>query len=303
MEIPSFLKKFPWATLALCALVLASYLYFGTEPYASSAAISAFGLASWNPVGVVTSLFMHQGVRHLLANLIPLAVFAFLLETTLTGGAVIVIFLASGIAGGLVYVLLNPGALIIGASAAIAGLMAAAVALKPKQAIALALLVALLAVLVVTPASEYFAGARKTQVQSDVDSLTQQNAVAQAQSEAAQAAVDETGARVPALQQAGKLAEAEAARAQLEREKAAADAAAAREKQANASLAVAQVKAEEFAQGEAHAEAPATILPHAVGALVGLALVFAFRKQDVDDNLRGLKAWLGRLRGKNDGAA
>ena len=129
MNLPNI--RFPWATLALCTLVLASYLYFGAEPYASTQAIATFGLASWNPVGVVTSLFMHQGVRHLLANLIPLAAFALLLEsTTLSGGAVIVIFLASGIAGGLVYVVLNPGALIIGASAAIAGLMSAAVALK-----------------------------------------------------------------------------------------------------------------------------------------------------------------------------
>jgi len=299
METAALLKKIPWASALLVVLVLASYLYFGAEPYASSAAIGAFGLALWNPIGVVTSLFMHQGVQHLLANLIPLAAFALLLEsTTLSGGAVIVIFLASGMAGGLVYVLLNPGALIIGASAAIAGLMSAAVALKPKQAIALAVIVALLAVFIVGPASDFFTGARKTQVQSDVASLTLENAAAQAQAAAAQAAVNETGARVTELEKRGETAQAEEARVQLEREKAELDAAAAAEKQSNASLAAAQAKAEEFARGEEHAEAPATILPHAVGALVGLALVFAFRKPDVDENLRELKAWFARLRGK-----
>ncbi len=288
--------KLPWASLLLVALVFASYVYFAQpEPYAPSAAVGSLGLASWNLAGVFTHLFMHQGVHHLLANILPLAAFAVLLETTMNAGGVLFVFFAAGTAGGLVYVLLNPGALVIGASAASSGLMAAATALRPKQAILLAVFIAVLATLFVGPASDYFTAARKTQVQAEIRVSGEQYAQTNAQLMVAKSSVESTGERIAEFDARGEteaaareraiLAQQQAALAQAEREAA----------QASESLASAQGKAADFARGEAQENAPVSSLPHAVGALVGLLVVLRFRKGDVDENLRSFKAWLARV--------
>ncbi|MEM0475753.1 MAG: rhomboid family intramembrane serine protease [Candidatus Norongarragalinales archaeon] len=283
------LKKIPWASLLLIALVLASYAYFGAEPYASSTAVSSLGLAWWNPFGVFTHFFMHQGVRHLLANILPLATFAVLLESTMSVGGVLVVFFAAGVAGGLVYLIVNPTALVIGASGASSGLMAAATALRPKQAITLAVLVALLSAFFITPASDFFAAQRKTQLQNEVQALGAQFEQAQARVFAAKVAVNQTAARLAEFERLGKTAEAQQTRAELARHQA--ELARTQEEQAKASesLESALAKKAEFARGEAQENAPVSALPHAVGALVGLVIVFAFRRADVDENLRRFK--------------
>jgi membrane associated rhomboid family serine protease len=290
--------KIPWASLLLIAVVFASNIYFAQpEPYASPALLASFGLAWWNPLGVFTHLFMHQGVRHLLANILPLVTFAVLLETQMSTGGVLVIFFASGIAGGLAYILVNPGAVVIGASAASSGLMAAATALRPKQAILLAVFITVLAVLFVTPASDYFTSARKTDVQTNVRVLGQQQEQAQAQAHAAKSAVSDASARVADLEQQGRTAEANRVRSILVQRQAALAEAEKTAVEANESFAGALKKSQEFAQGEAQENAPVSALPHAVGAFVGLLFVFKFRKSDVDENLRRFKAWLAGLRG------
>ncbi len=292
------IMKIPWASLLLIFLVLASYLYFGAEPYASSQAIGTFGLASWNLAGVFTSEFMHQGFRHLLANILPLATFAVLLETVMSAGGVLAIFFAAGAAGGLIYLLFDPGALVIGASAASSGLMAAATVLRPKQAIFLALFIAVLALLFVGPASDFFTSQRKTQVYGDVATLSGQNEQAQSQLKADAAVVSGTRATVAQLTASGQAEEARRQQAILAQQEAALAQVAKTAQEVNSSLASAQEKAADFARGEAQANAPVSAIPHAVGALVGLLIVFAFRKNDVDGNIRSFKEWMTGARAR-----
>ncbi|MFH0974124.1 MAG: rhomboid family intramembrane serine protease [Candidatus Micrarchaeota archaeon] len=301
MDLRAFFKKIPWASLLLIALILASYAYFVAEPYASETALGTLGLSRFNLLGIFTHEFMHQGLHHLLSNLLPLLTFAILLESAMSAGGVLTIFFAAGAAGGLAYLFFDQGALIIGASAASSGLMAAATALRPKQAVALALLACLIAVFVIGPVSDYFTTARKTQVQQDVASLSNQTTQTQAQFQEVQTNVNQTISRVSELEQQGKTAEAERERAILTQQQAALAAAQKAADEANASLAAAQQKAAELARGEEQASAPISAIPHAVGALVGLLLVIAFRKQDVDDNMRSFKEWFSRLRERASG--
>jgi hypothetical protein len=192
--------------------------------------------------------------------------------------------------------LLNPGSLVIGASAASSGLMAAATALRPKQAIFLALFICALALLFIGPASEYFTSSRKTQVSGDVATLAAQNQQAQTQLSAAKTVVGETSARATALEQQGKTQQATRERAILAQQQASLAQAEKQAAEANELLAQAQAKAADLARGEAQANEPVSAVPHAVGALVGLVIVMAFRKNDVDENLRLFKEWLGRTR-------
>lgn len=129
------------ATIFLSAALVAVYFAFSNgTPYLPSSVLNAFGLGE-SPAGIFAHLFLHVGVIHLIGNLLPLIAFSLLLETVLVWTDVAAIFLASGALGGAFFAFLNPGVALIGASAAISGLMAAAAALKPK--LALVLLVAI----------------------------------------------------------------------------------------------------------------------------------------------------------------
>jgi len=73
---------------------------------------------------LVTATFLHGGVDHLIGNLISLYVLGLACEHALGASGVLLVYMTSGIAGGAVSMLMNPGPS-VGASGAIFGLMGA----------------------------------------------------------------------------------------------------------------------------------------------------------------------------------
>ena len=146
-----------WATVLLAILILVPYFQLsGGLLYLSDEVLSSLSFSSNpEPQNFLTHLFAHVGIQHLLGNLLPLLLFGLVLEGVLAGLDVIFIFLISGILSSVLFTVLNPGVILVGASTGVAGLMAAATALKPKKSLALLVLVPLL-LLVSVPTAEFF---------------------------------------------------------------------------------------------------------------------------------------------------
>jgi membrane associated rhomboid family serine protease len=109
-----------------------------------AADVSAYvrGVAAGNPAVLVTflsSLFLHAGWLHLLVNLLYLAFFGGAVEVVLGHGRYLALYVFAGVAGGLAHVLARPEtqAPAIGASGAIAGVLAAYFVLLPGAALGL----------------------------------------------------------------------------------------------------------------------------------------------------------------------
>jgi membrane associated rhomboid family serine protease len=128
-------------TLALVGLNLVAFaveLSLGTElaPFVRRwglvpADVLDGGAAAF--ITVWTSAFLHVGWLHLAFNLLYLGVFGPPVERRLGPGRFLVLYLACGAAGGLAYVLAQPAATVpaLGASSAVAGLIAAHLVLYP----------------------------------------------------------------------------------------------------------------------------------------------------------------------------
>src|SRR5579863_356206 len=99
---------------------------------------AAFGF-SWIEVTgtLVTALFIHGGVVHLLGNMIYLWVFGGAVEDAFGHVRYLLFFIAAGIIGSLTHTLLFPGSLVpsIGASGSIAGVLGAFLLLQPNARI------------------------------------------------------------------------------------------------------------------------------------------------------------------------
>jgi membrane associated rhomboid family serine protease len=145
-----------WATALLAALILIPYFQLsGGLLYLSDSVLNGLSFSSNpQPQNYLTHLFAHVGIQHLLGNLVPLLIFGLVLESVLAGVDVLLIFLASGVLSSILFTLLNPGVILVGASTGVAGLMAAATALKPKKSLVLLVLVPVL-LLVLVPFSEF----------------------------------------------------------------------------------------------------------------------------------------------------
>ncbi|MFH0836198.1 MAG: rhomboid family intramembrane serine protease, partial [Candidatus Micrarchaeota archaeon] len=96
--------------------------------------------------------------------------------------------LVSGVSAGLLFALINPGTLLAGASAGIAGLMTASVLLKPKHALVALIFVPLSISLVFFPLATYSTTQheqslqqKQTQLAHEVETLIQQNKTVEAQ--------------------------------------------------------------------------------------------------------------------------
>ncbi len=149
--------RFPFASIILFSLLAAPYFLFsGGTLYLPSEFLNSLALGAGLHAGLVTHLFLHVGILHLSGNLVPLVLFSLLLESTLASIDVLAIFFASGVLGGALFSFLNPSAYLVGASAAVSGLMSAATALRPRQALALLVATPLLVSFVVFPIVSLF---------------------------------------------------------------------------------------------------------------------------------------------------
>ncbi len=192
MPAPSTSGRIPFATLALCALVLGAYFFLsGGNPYISDAAFGPLAVvwgAGAPASGVFTHLFLHVGLQHLFGNLVPLLFFGAVLELAAGWLGVAAVFFISGILSGALFSFLNPGVPLAGASAAVSGLMGAALVVKPRQALALLLATPLVLQFLVIPAvnlasSAYSQGVSQAagRLQGEVNTLVEQNRTAEAE--------------------------------------------------------------------------------------------------------------------------
>lgn len=88
---------------------------------------------------LLTSMFVHSGLVHLIVNMIVLVSFGTLVERLLGWPRYLILYFLSGIAGGLLHAVVMPTSEVpvIGASGAISGVLAAAFIVAPKMRILL----------------------------------------------------------------------------------------------------------------------------------------------------------------------
>ncbi len=86
-----------------------------------------FRSAAWRPATLLTAMFLHGGLGHLLGNMLFLWLFGCMLEPGMGRSRFLGLYLASGVCGSLLFALFNLQSQVplIGASGAIAGLMGA----------------------------------------------------------------------------------------------------------------------------------------------------------------------------------
>lgn len=134
------MKRFPLATVAL---VLGNLLAYLAELAAGGGAFcEAHGLvpARFVRTGdlgpLFSSMFLHDpsGLAHIAGNMAFLAVFGVLVERSIGSLRFLVVYLAAGVGGALLHVLVNPAATdpLVGASGAIFGVLAVAAVLRPR---------------------------------------------------------------------------------------------------------------------------------------------------------------------------
>jgi membrane associated rhomboid family serine protease len=151
----------PYVTYGLIALNLLVFFYGLTlSPDASEAFAQTFGFLSSrfsdDPFGgaipaaatLLTYMFLHAGWLHVLGNMLFLWVFGDNIEDAMGHGRFLVFYLVCGVVAGLVFLAQSPhaDALLLGASGAIAGVVAAYLMLRPCAKIEVLLFVIPIAV-------------------------------------------------------------------------------------------------------------------------------------------------------------
>lgn len=145
-------SRFPVVTIALIALNTAILIFCAASPGGLEAAAGRFGavpydvmhfrsLAEPAPVPplltLLTSMFLHGGLFHLLGNMLYLWIFGDNVEDRLGHVRFLLFYLACGLAAGLTQVLFQAGSQVpmIGASGAIAGVLGAYAVIFPRARI------------------------------------------------------------------------------------------------------------------------------------------------------------------------
>jgi membrane associated rhomboid family serine protease len=123
-------------TVGLAATIVAVY---GVERAGDGLAIcEAHGLVPSHPTvgSALTSLFLHDPAtwQHVGVNLVVLAVFGSIVERTVGALRFLVLYVAAGLCGAALHVLVDPTATqpLVGASGSISGALALAAVLRPR---------------------------------------------------------------------------------------------------------------------------------------------------------------------------
>jgi len=150
-ETPRVLIDKPYVTWGVIAICVAVFLIqLSATPEAQQAVVFAFGLipavltgdAELRPdlavvpawATVVTSMFLHGGIGHLVGNMLFLAIFGDNVEDAMGHRRFIAFYLLCGVAAALAHVVVAPdvGKPMVGASGAISGVLGAYLMLHPK---------------------------------------------------------------------------------------------------------------------------------------------------------------------------
>ncbi len=119
-----------WALIGLNLLVFADTA-IQPDPFGAQSLIDLGAIYGW-AIGVdgawwrlFSGIFLHGGPTHLLLNMISLYIVGQVAETLMDRWSYLLLYLASGIAGGAVSVGIHPDGLSVGASGAIFGILGA----------------------------------------------------------------------------------------------------------------------------------------------------------------------------------
>lgn len=114
-----------YSIIALCVLVFVLQLLTGTfGPVFQSLAFQG-GFAAIQPWRMITSIFVHLSILHILFNMYSLYVFGPMLESMLGRARFAALFLLAGFGGSVAVLLIAPTVGVAGASGAIFGLLGA----------------------------------------------------------------------------------------------------------------------------------------------------------------------------------
>ncbi|MEK6955000.1 MAG: rhomboid family intramembrane serine protease [Candidatus Micrarchaeota archaeon] len=150
------LRKFPYGSAVLAGIILALYYFLSLgTPYITDSSLRGLALNGQNPLSIISHLFIHVGIFHLIGNLIPLLLFGLALEAAVLSIDVVLIFLMAGTGASLLFSIVNPGVPLIGASAGISGILTSVMLLRPKAALALLIATPLLISFVIFPGIDY----------------------------------------------------------------------------------------------------------------------------------------------------
>lgn len=129
-----------WTTVAFFVLSISSHWLFQIFGWQSMESLHEWmfttfsvdpGKVASQPWLLVTHMFMHGGLIHFGMNMLVLYMFYKSAKEFFPGRTWLIIYFVAGIAGGLLYSLLNPaGAIMVGASGGIMGLWGAAIAAR-----------------------------------------------------------------------------------------------------------------------------------------------------------------------------
>lgn len=125
-----------WAIIIACVVVYLATALASLSQYPSGAMVDQFGiqrqgLAS-HPWTLVTSLFLHYGIYHILGNMLTLFWFGMVLVGLIGETKFLVLYFGAGIIGNLVFVGLAPHSVAVGASGAIFGVAGALAVMRPR---------------------------------------------------------------------------------------------------------------------------------------------------------------------------
>ena len=116
-------------TLLILVNALVFFYQLSLNQFAYGMFVEHWGIVpdQFRPITLLTSIFLHGGWLHIIANMVFLRAYGRNLEDTLGSGRFLVFYLLCGLAAGTVHVLVNYYSRIptIGASGAIAGVMGA----------------------------------------------------------------------------------------------------------------------------------------------------------------------------------
>jgi membrane associated rhomboid family serine protease len=128
--------ELPFATLAIATASLAWYV--AEQVGGGMAVCQTLGFTPLRPSldTAVTSIWLHDpaGVAHIAGNLVVLLVVGIVVEPVFGGGRLFALFVASGVGGALVHLVVEPDSPVplVGMSGSLTGLMAVAAAARPR---------------------------------------------------------------------------------------------------------------------------------------------------------------------------
>lgn len=122
-------------TLAFIAITVSLYLVFSSAfLYIPKQTLVEYGFQYSNPLALITYSFVHVSPSHLIGNMVIFALIGFIAEKKLRLKDYVAVYFLAGAVGALIFAYLEPNTVLVGASAAVAGLLIPAMLIDFKKA-------------------------------------------------------------------------------------------------------------------------------------------------------------------------